>query len=527
MGRGFSPPFSKQKGNMASRESSVPLIRTKLYRPSVPLDVVGRDRLFQLMGRAFEVPLTLVSAPAGYGKSVLVAQWAEHCEHPVAWLSLDEDESDLRLFLQYLVAAVHTVAEGACRATEELLQATELPPPSVLAGHLLNDFEALGQPLAIVLDDYHRIQISSPVHDLIGRLLEHPPSSVCLVLVTRRDPPLPFMSLLAGNQVAEVRLEDLRFTGGETAEFLSATAEAELAISDEALANLQQQVEGWAAGLRLVILALRHAVDPESLLGGLRGGLPQTRAYLFREALSGLSPEDRDWLLRSSILDRFCAPLLEAVCCPDGASAHPELTGRKFLDLIQRNNLFTVALDTEGEWFRYHHLFQDLLQRQLRETSSSEDIASLHLRAAEWFESEGLIDEALKHTLAAEEFAGHGGERRVVFVCHRAVDRPAPGRPRPAAAGAPTRPCLGRPPPVSSGRASAYPGTGRPAPRKRRELVGRVADSLRVPSVFPRRRREERAFLRGGFQACGRGASFDPRAPRNVSQYGTKHDRRA
>ena len=389
---------------MASRESSVPLIRTKLHRPSVPFDVVGRDRLFRLMDRAFEMPLTLVSAPAGYGKSVLVAQWAEHCEHPVAWLSLDEDESDLRLFLQYLVAAVHTVAEGACRATEELLQATELPPPSVLAGHLLNDFEALGQPLAIVLDDYHRIQISSPVHDLIGRLLEHPPSSVRLVLVTRRDPPLPFMSLLAGNQVAEVRLEDLRFTGGETAEFLSATAEAELAISDEALANLQQQVEGWAAGLRLVILALRHAVDPESLLGGLRGGLPQTRAYLLREALSGLSPEDRDWLLRSSILDRFCAPLLEAVCCPDGASAHPELTGRKFLDLIQRNNLFTIALDTKGEWFRYHHLFQDLLQRQLRETSSSEDIASLHLRAGEWFEAEGLIDEALKHTLAAEEF---------------------------------------------------------------------------------------------------------------------------
>ncbi len=207
------------------QQSSAPLIRTKLHRPSVPFDVVGRDRLFRLMDRAFEMPLTLVSAPAGYGKSVLVAQWAEHCEHPVAWLSLDEDESDLRLFLQYLVAAVHTVAEGACRATEELLQATELPPPSVLAGHLLNDFEALGQPLAIVLDDYHRIQISSPVHDLIGRLLEHPPSSVRLVLVTRRDPPLPFMSLLAGNQVAEVRLEDLRFTGGETAEFLSATAE--------------------------------------------------------------------------------------------------------------------------------------------------------------------------------------------------------------------------------------------------------------------------------------------------------------
>ena len=271
----------------------------------------------------------------------------------------------------------------------------------MLAGHLLNDFEALDQPLAIVLDDYHRIQISSPVHDLMGRLLEHPPSSVHLVLVTRRDPPLPFMSLLAGNQVAEVRLEDLRFTGGETAEFLSRDGEAR--------GQRQRARESAATGRRMGGrsasggLALRHAVDPESLLGGLRGGLPQTRAYLLREALSGLSPEDRDWLLRSSILDRFCAPLLEAVCFPDGASAHPELTGRKFLDLIQRNNLFTIALDASGEWFRYHHLFQDLLQRQLRETSSSQDIASLHLRASEWFEAEGLIDEALKHVLAAED----------------------------------------------------------------------------------------------------------------------------
>ena len=386
---------------MAPQPESMPLIRTKLHRPSVPFDVVGRDRLFRLMDRAVEVPLTLVSAPAGYGKSVLAAHWADRCEHPVVWLSLDSDESDLRLFLQYLVAAVHTVVPGACRTTEDLLSAPELPPPLVLAGHLLNDLEAMDGPLVIVLDDYHRIQISSPVHDLMGRLLEHPPSSVRLVLVTRRDPPLPFMSLLAGNQVTEVRLEDLRFTGRETAEFLSATAE--LVVSDNVLANLEKQVEGWAAGLRLVMLALRHAVDPEALLGGLGGGLPQTRAYLLREALSGLSPEDRDWLLRSSILDRFCPPLLEAVCCPDGASAHPELTGRKFLDLIQRNNLFTIALDTEGEWFRYHHLFQDLLQRQLRETSSSEEVASLHLRVGEWFEAEGLIDEALKHTLAADE----------------------------------------------------------------------------------------------------------------------------
>ena len=381
--------------------TSTPLIRTKLHRPSVPFDVVGRDRLLRLMDRAFEVPLTLVSAPAGYGKSVLVARWAGSCEHRVAWLSLDRDESDLRLFLQYLVAAVHTVAAGACRVTEDVLRAPELPPASVLAGYLLNELEAIDQPLVIALDDYHRIASSSPVHDLIDRLLEHPPRSLRLVLITRRDPPLNLVSLLAGNQITEVRLEDLKFSSPETTEFLTSTAG--LAISENALANLQEQVEGWAAGLRLVTLALRHAADPESLLQGLSGGLPQTRAYLLREALGGLSPDVRTCLLNSSILDRFCPHLLDAVSFPDAVKAPGGLNGLDFVDLIQAKNLFAISLDAKGEWFRDHHLFQDFLQRQLRETSSSKDIASLHLRAGEWFEAEGLIDEALKHTLAADE----------------------------------------------------------------------------------------------------------------------------
>ena len=380
----------------------MPLIRTKLHRPSVPPDVVGRDRLFERMERAGDVPLTLVSAPAGYGKSVLVAQWAENCRHRVAWVSLDPDESNLQLFLEYLVAAIHTVAEGACRTTEDLLDAPELPTLQALAGQLINELEAFDQPLVIVLDDYHRIASSSPVHDLIDRLLEHPPRSFRLVLITRRDPPLNLVSLLAGNQITEVRLEDLKFSSPEATEFLASSAG--LAISENALANVQEQVEGWAAGLRLVTLALRHATDPESLLQGLSGGLPQTRAYLLREALGGLSPDARTCLLKSSILDRFCPRLLDAVNSPDEALAPGGLTGLDFVDLIQAKNLFAISLDTRGEWFRFHHLFQDLLQRQLRETSSSNDIASLHLRAGEWFEAEGLIDEALKHTLAAEEF---------------------------------------------------------------------------------------------------------------------------
>ena len=311
------------------------------------------------------------------------------------------DESDLQLFLQYLVAAIHTVAEGVCTATEDLLDAPELPQLQVLAGHLLNELEAIDQPLVIVLDDYHRIASSSAVHQLIDLLLEHPPRSVRLVLITRRDPPLNLTSLLAGNRVTEVRLEDLKFTEQETTEFLSSTSD--LTVSDNALVNVQEQVEGWAAGLRLVTLALRHTTDPESLLQGLSGGLPQTRAYLLREALGGLGPDVRTCLLNSSILDRFCPRLLEAVCFPEATSASQCLTGRGFLHVIQTKNLFAISLDANGEWFRYHHLFQELLQRQLEETAGTDEIRGLHLRAVEWFETEGLIEEAIKHALAAED----------------------------------------------------------------------------------------------------------------------------
>ena len=384
--------------------TSTPLIRTKLHRPSVPLDAVDRVRLIDVMENACKAPLTLVSAPAGYGKSVLAAQWAERCDTPVAWLSLDESESDLQLFLQYFIASVHTVLPEACPSTEDLLSAPELPPVSVLAGSILNDLDAMDRPCAVVLDDYHRIEISSPVHELIGLMLEHPPRGVHLVLITRRDPPLPLATLLAAGLVTEVRLEELQFTEPETAEFLSNSTT--LAIGDDVLARLQRQVEGWAAGLRLTALALRLAADREALVKSLTGGLLQTREYLLHEVLSGLSSEDRECLLTSSILDRFCPRLLEAVCFSHESSAARTGSGRAFVDMIQRNNLFVAAIDDEGEWFRYHHLFRDLLQRELRNDMRDQELAALHIRASEWFESEGLISEAIDHALAGGNVLG-------------------------------------------------------------------------------------------------------------------------
>ena len=358
-----------------------------------------RHRLHERMDLALGTPLTVVSAAAGYGKSMLVSHWAESLEGPCAWLSLGEEDGDLRGFIEYFLAAIDDVAPDACQTTQGLVTAAELPPVPVVAGHLINDLDAIDTPCAIVLDDYHRIDRGSAVHDLMAGLLKYPPRHVHFVLITRQDPPLPLTSLRASNQITEIRLKDLQFTAPETAELL--TRLVGLPVSEQALTNLQHEVEGWAAGLRLVALALRHVADPDSFLHDLRGGLSHTQEYLFHEVLASRTPEVRDCLLRSSILDRFCAGVLDAIYEPGAGSMEQAPGGQELLEKLQQENLFTIALDAHGEWFRYHHLFQELLLRQLKRHSEPSEIAALHHRASEWFESHGSIVESIQHALTA------------------------------------------------------------------------------------------------------------------------------
>ena len=376
-----------------------PILRTKLHRPQLSADLVNRDRLIKTMNRAQEVPLTLVSAPAGYGKSVLVAQWVEQLNSPIAWLSLDVSDSELRTFLEYFLAAVDTASPGACGATRELLEAASLCPVPVLANYLLNDLEAIDAPCAIVLDDYHRIDPLSPVQDLMLHMLEHPPRQFRFIVLTRYDPPFDLPSLRAGHRLNDVRQQDLRFAEPEIGEFLGATVD--LSISDEALTKLEREVEGWAAGLRLVSLALRHVADPDDFLKRLQDRVPQIQEYLLREVLGTQGAGVRDFLLASSILDRFCVELLDAICAPADRDDHPGVIASDFLEELRRNNLFTISIDAGDKWFRYHHLFQELLKTELQRLHGPDHVSALHLRANQWFESEGLIDEAIKHALAA------------------------------------------------------------------------------------------------------------------------------
>ena len=376
-----------------------PILRTKLHRPPVTGDFVYRSRLHEHIGLGLETPLTLVSAPAGYGKSTLVSHWIESQDLPCAWLSLDDADSDLNVFVSYLIAAIRTVFDDSCAELEALIAAPRPQPVSVLGGCLVNELDAVETSFLLTLDDYQRIEATSRVHELIGFLLKQPPAPLRLVIVTRHDPPLPMASMRASGCLTDVRLKDLEFSPPDVAAFLEKTAG--LRVSEEALENLRNQTEGWAAGLRLVSLHLRHADDPDGFLKGLRGGIQHVREYLVHEVLARQSPQMRDWLLRTSILERFCPQLCDALRVDDDTDEGSDVDGRLFIDRLVRSNLFTISLDAGGEWFRYHHLFQEFLNSFLQREWNSEEVSALHARASAWFVEQGMIEEAVRHALAA------------------------------------------------------------------------------------------------------------------------------
>lgn len=356
-----------------------------------------------MMDRALQIPLTLVSAPAGYGKSVLASDWVRAQKHNVTWLSLDETDGDLRQFLSCLASAIEDLVPDACYEIREQLSAPELAPLVVLAHHLVNDLDKLVSACVIILDDFHRLERGSPVAELLSVVLEHPPPALHLVILTRRDPHLQLSKLRVGGQLAEIRPKDLRFSPGETEKLITSALDQK--ITTTALEHLDDEVEGWAAGLRLVALALQNSDDPNALLISLHGGLQQTQEYMLSEVVESLSPAIRRCLLQSSILDHFNADLINEVCFPDQNQNTENLEGQNFIETLDKGNIFAYSLDSRGEWFRYHHWFQFMLRRQLERSFSAEDIQALHIHAGRWFEANEEVSEALPHFLAAGDVA--------------------------------------------------------------------------------------------------------------------------
>jgi LuxR family maltose regulon positive regulatory protein len=380
------------------------ILRTKLNRPRLPPDLVVRERLLKRLDEGRTLPLTLISAPAGCGKSTLVAGWLERIDWPGVWLSVDSQDSDPRRFLTHVVAGLRTVFPEACSHTMDLLRAPMDLPLRALKTTLANELEALERPFVLVLDDFEHVEAGSSVNEILGDLLAHPPLPLHLVVISRRDPPIPLVTLRARGQLAEIRMVDLRFASGEARELIEQAGG--FSFSDDSLASIERELEGWAVGLRLLLLALCADSDPDATLRHLHGGWSQAREYLFQQVLAQQPAAIRDWLLKSSVLERFCVALCDAVCSPDATGEPSSLDGASFVHAVQRSNLFVVPLDRQGEWFRYHHLFRALLQRELEQSLPPERVSRLHSRASTWLEEHGLIDEALQQALRAGDAAG-------------------------------------------------------------------------------------------------------------------------
>ncbi len=378
-----------------------PLVETKLLLPRLRREVVARPRLADLLRRAADAPVTLVSAPAGFGKTTLLGTWLTtgpadpaddpEAEHPVAWVSLDERDRQATSFWTYLLLALDRAVPGSGAAALTLLQSGQAPIETVLAG-VVNELSVHSGEVTVVLDDYH-LADGAEVATGMTFLVDHLPPQLRLVISTRADPALPLSRLRARGELVEIRAADLRFTVDEVATYLNDLNGFDLAATD--IAVLEARTEGWVAALQLAALSLRDRDDPSRFIAGFAGDDRFVVDYLADEVL-GRQPDDvRRFLLDTSVLDRLTGALCDAV------SALPESrSGKAMLEALDRQNLFLVSLDDHRRWYRYHHLFADVLHAHLLEERPG-DVQGLHRRAAGWYAEAGRTEAAVRHALAA------------------------------------------------------------------------------------------------------------------------------
>jgi LuxR family maltose regulon positive regulatory protein len=369
------------------------LLETKLTRPQVRAEHVPRHELLGLLRDLNPRRLTLVAAPPGFGKTTLLAEWAAGEAGSVAWLSLDEDDNDPARFFAYLAAAVRRVVPGVGDRALSALRAPGADLVDTVLPTFLNDLAGLDGDLAVVLDDYHLITAPA-VHGALAYLLDHAPSGLRLVLATRQDPPLPLGRLRARGELGEVRAGDLRFSDEEASAFLVGALELDVSAAD--LERLQARTEGWPAALYLAALTLRGRPDASAAVARFAGDDRYVVDYLTAEVLARQTPELRAFLLQTSILKRFCGPLCDAV------TGRTDSTER--LAELERSNLLLVPLDTTRGWYRYHHLFGELLAHELRATDRGA-VAELHRRASAWCRDAGLIVDGFDHAIAGGDVA--------------------------------------------------------------------------------------------------------------------------
>jgi LuxR family maltose regulon positive regulatory protein len=372
------------------------LLATKLYIPPGRKDHVPRPRLTQTLDQGWQQnkKLTLVSAAAGYGKTTLVTAWLHSLAVKTAWLSLDEGDNDPARFLAYLIAALGQIDERVGANTRLMLQSPQPLPPELVLTSLINEIAVVSAPFVLALDDYHVIQ-AMPVHRQLEFLVEHQTPQMHLVLITREDPPLPLARLRARGQMVEIRQADLRFSPPECTDFLGRIIGLELSSDD--IAALERRTEGWVAGLQLAALSMQGCDDLPGFIQAFSGSSYYVLEYLISEVFERQPAEEQAFLLKTSILDRLCGSLCDAVAGRSGSAA--------LLDRLEHANLFLIPLDQSRTWYRYHRLFAELLRQRLRSSAILAE-PELHRLASQWFAAEGLLAEAIQHALAAADWDG-------------------------------------------------------------------------------------------------------------------------
>jgi LuxR family maltose regulon positive regulatory protein len=422
---------------------STPILATKLYIPPLRPKVVIRPRLIERLNEGlwqsggFARKLTLISAPPGFGKTTLVSSWIydlrftiddlqaeaasqEKIGNPkskivnqVAWLSLDEGDNDPTRFLAYLVAALQTIAANVGEGVMGLLQSPQPLPIERILTALLNEITTIPDNFVLVLDDYHLIE-AQPIDEALTFLLDHLPPQMHLVITTREDPQLPRARYRARGQLTELRASDLRFIPSEAAGFLNQVMGLNLSAED--IAALESRTEGWIAGLQMAALSMQGREDTASFIQAFTGSHHFILDYLVEEVLQRQPERVRSFLLKTAILDRLSGPLCDAVrfgytetpSSSKGTAVTDQEDGKVLLEALERGNLFVVPLDDKRQWYRYHHLFADVLQARAMEEQPNE-VSGLHQRASEWYEQNDLPSDAVRHALAAEDFERAAG----------------------------------------------------------------------------------------------------------------------
>jgi|SRR5579872_459996 len=371
---------------------STPVLVTKLYVPRPRPNLVPRPRLIEQLNFGVDGSVSLISAPAGFGKTTVVSEWVASCGRPTAWLSLDEGDNDSARFLLHLVAALQTIAPEVGEEVLYALQSQQPPPTEVVLTALVNGIATFPAHFVLVFDDYHLVD-AEPVDRALTFLIEHSPPQMHVTIATREDPQIPLARLRARGQLTELRAADLRFTATEAAEFLKAVMG--LALSADDVAALEDRTEGWIAGLQLAALSMQGNQDVAGFIRAFAGDNRYIVDYLVDEVLQRQPADIRSFLLQTAILERLTGALCDAV------TGHEDGTTR--LEALERGNFFVVPLDDIRHWYRYHHLFADVLSVHLQAEQPSQ-VPELHRRASEWHERYGSTTDAIRHALAGEDF---------------------------------------------------------------------------------------------------------------------------